>query len=124
MTNSITLSDIPRPAWIVLMILGFILFWPIGLAILGYLMWSGQMFCNRSATGKDWRSWKARAGAMSSTGNQAFDDYRDETLKRLEQEARDFREFVERLRFAKDKEEFDRFMSDRSRRPSEAAPAN
>ena len=30
-------------AWIVLMVLGFILFWPLGLAILAYLIWSGRM---------------------------------------------------------------------------------
>ena len=32
-----TLDDYGRPAWIVVMVLGFILFWPIGLAILAYL---------------------------------------------------------------------------------------
>ena len=28
------IDDLGKPAWIVLMVLGFILFWPIGLAIL------------------------------------------------------------------------------------------
>ena len=47
----------------------------------------------------------------SSSGNRAFDDYRAETLKRLEDEQREFKEFLERLRFAKDRAEFDQFMA-------------
>ncbi len=37
-----------------------------------------------------------------SSGNTAFDSYRDETLKRLEDEQKEFHAFVERLRRAKD----------------------
>ena len=51
----------------------------------------------------------------SSSGNRAFDDYRAETLKRLEDEQREFKEFLERLRFAKDRSEFDQFMADAPR---------
>ena len=53
----------------------------------------------------------------ASSGNKAFDDYRTETLKRLEDEQREFKEFLERLRFAKDRAEFDQFMSERRSRP-------
>jgi hypothetical protein len=52
-------------------------------------------------------------GAPPSSGNRAFDDYRTETLKRLEDEQREFRDFLDRLRFAKDKTEFDQFMAER-----------
>jgi hypothetical protein len=55
----------------------------------------------------------------SSSGNRAFDDYRSETLKRLEDEQREFKEFLERLRVAKDRAEFDQFMADRRQRPFE-----
>ncbi len=55
----------------------------------------------------------------ASSGNRAFDDYRSETLKRLEDEQREFKEFLERLRFAKDRGEFDQFMAERRQRPSE-----
>ena len=48
-----------------------------------------------------------------SSGNRAFDDYRAETLRRLEDEQREFLEFLERLRHAKDKAEFDQFMAER-----------
>ena len=42
-------------------------------------------------------------GLRPSSGNHAFDEYRSETLRRLEDEQREFRDFLERLRFAKDK---------------------
>ena len=57
-------------------------------------------------------------GAFASSGNDAFDEYREETLKRLEEEQREFREFLSRLRKAKDKQEFDQFMSERRSRPA------
>ena len=55
----------------------------------------------------------------TSSGNRAFDDYRAETLKRLEDEQREFKEFLERLRVAKDRAEFDEFMGARRQRPFE-----
>ena len=51
-----------------------------------------------------------------STGNSAFDDYRKETLNRLEEDQREFMEFLERLRRARDRAEFDQFMAERSSR--------
>ena len=51
-----------------------------------------------------------------SSGNRAFDEYRTDTLRRLEEEQREFREFLDRLRFAKDKTEFDQFMAERRNR--------
>lgn len=62
------------------------------------------------------KSW-SRAGfrAMTPTGNRAFDAYKADTLSRLEQEQRDFEAFLERLREAKDKSEFDQFMDERAR---------
>ena len=59
-----------------------------------------------------------------SSGNRAFDDYRAETLKRLEDEQHEFKEFLERLRFAKDRAEFDQFMTERRQRPFEQGPAS
>jgi hypothetical protein len=65
----------------------------------------------------------ARCGRWTharSSGNRAFDEYRSETLRRLEEEQREFREFLERLRMAKDKAEFDQFMTERRNRPAQA----
>jgi hypothetical protein len=56
--------------------------------------------------------------AGPSSGNRAFDEYRTETLKRLEDEQTEFKDFLDRLRHAKDKAEFDQFMSERRTRPS------
>ena len=137
---------------IVLMVLGFIWWWPLGLIILGFLIarrkygyWRQPMFAGNEPTyyrnpGMDrWERKIARLqekmehvrGRMegfrsrgdwfgpSSSGNRAFDDYRAETLKRLEDEQREFKEFLERLRFAKDRSEFDQFMAARRERPFE-----
>ncbi|MEO0911657.1 MAG: DUF2852 domain-containing protein [Pseudomonadota bacterium] len=98
-----------RGAWIAAMVLGFIFIWPIGLALLFYMIWSNRMSCS---------SFNRRRHAFrmhKSTGNTAFDSYRDETLKRLEEEQSAFHGFLERLRQAKDKAEFDQFMEDRKR---------
>ena len=53
-----------------------------------------------------------------TSGNRAFDEYRTDTLRRLEEEQREFRDFLDRLRFAKDKTEFDQFMAERRNRPA------
>ncbi|HEX4411110.1 MAG TPA: DUF2852 domain-containing protein [Xanthobacteraceae bacterium] len=58
-------------------------------------------------------------GSSRSSGNHAFDDYRKQTLSRLEDEQREFREFLERLRFAKDRQEFDQFMAERRNQPND-----
>jgi hypothetical protein len=123
-----TLDDWGRPAWIAVMVLGFILFWPLGLAILAYMIWSGRMGCGRHGDMARWqRHWadkwdRGMRGGFHSSGNRAFDEYREETLKRLEEEQREFREFLERLRKAKDKQEFDQFMAERRARPESDSP--
>ena len=113
-----TLDDYGKPAWITLMIVSFIVFWPLGLAILFYLIWSGRMGCRSS----DWKRraekrWHRAQATFRSTGNAAFDEYREETLRRLEEEADEFQEFLKRLRAARDKAEFDQFMAERKDAP-------
>jgi uncharacterized protein DUF2852 len=51
-------------------------------------------------------------------GSPAFDEYRAETLRRLEREQSEFQEFVEHLRLAKDRAGFDRFITERRTSPS------
>jgi hypothetical protein len=99
-----------RPAWIVAMILGFILFWPVGLAILAYMFWSNRMTCNSWGRRAHRNAYRAPA---APTGNAAFDAYRAETLKRLEEEREAFTAFLEQLRAAKDQAEFEQFMNGR-----------
>ena len=110
------LDDRGKPAWIAAMILGFIFFWPAGLALLGYLIWSKRMF-NRSSSCSSRRMDRMNhmhRGAWMSSGNSAFDAYKSETLRRLEDEQHAFEAFLQRLRDAKDKQEFDAFMQDRA----------
>ena len=115
------MDEFGRPAWIAATLLGFWLFWPVGLAILTYLAWTGRLrsMASRSAGPGQWFNLRADASRASS-GNQAFDDYRGETLRRLEEEKREFADYLERLRRARDKAEFDGFMADRRRRPGTA----
>ncbi len=112
-----TLDQWGKPGWIGAMVLGFILAWPVGLALLFYMIWSGRM-------GKGCNSrWKRNyRGAYAPSGNAAFDDYKLETLRRLEEEQEAFQGFLERLRKAKDQAEFDQFMADR-RKGGETQPA-
>jgi Protein of unknown function (DUF2852) len=151
------IDDLGKPAWIVLMVLGFIVYWPIGLAILAYIiwsgrmgMWSGPMGCGRHGGRGDVEEWRQRAidrvnrmaehwerrrarreerrqrwggppghsGGMGETGNRAFDEYRAEALRKLEEEAGEFRAFLERLRMARDRAEFDEYMKERRNRPA------
>ena len=53
------------------------------------------------------------SSARNSTGNTAFNDYRDATLKDLEGEADQFRSYLDGLRHARDKSEFDAFLDER-----------
>ena len=62
--------------------------------------------------GRDWFG-------PATSGNRAFDDYRSETLKRLEEEQSEFKDFLARLRFARDRSEFDQFMAARRAGPME-----
>lgn len=114
-------------AWITAMVLGFIFIWPVGLALLAYMIWGKQMFarsCN-SRRAHD-RTWGQRT---QPTGNHAFDSYKAEALRRLEDEQHAFEAFLQRLRSSKDKTEFDAFMDERARSASapgempDAAPA-
>jgi hypothetical protein len=118
------------------MVISFILFWPLGLVVLGYTIGSGRMACWTHDSGGRWQRrlermqqkmsrmqeaaerWGggSRSGYRGTTGNRAFDDYRTETLRRLEEEQREFIDFLDRLRHAKDKTEFDAFMAERGRR--------
>lgn len=112
------LDDMGKGAWIAAMVLSFILFWPLGLALLAYMIWSKKMICQSSRShGCSRSSYRA---ASRPSGNTAFDAYKQETLRRLEEEQQNFEAFLQRLREARDKAEFDQFMDERAR--AAAAP--
>jgi len=127
---------------IIAMVLGFIVFWPIGLAILGYKLWQrryGGPDLQTLANNK-WQDARAMMGSNSSwgcgaarratrfysaSGNAAFDEWRtaelarlDEERRKLDEAQREFTEYVDAIRRAKDREEFERFMAERRARPA------
>ena len=108
-----------RGAWIAAMVIGFIAFWPIGLALLAYMIWSKRMISGRNAM----TTCGARRAMRTArpTGNAAFDQYKADTLRRLQEEQDAFETFLRRLREAKDKAEFDQFMDDRAKRQGDDA---
>lgn len=113
------LDDLGTPIWIALLVLSFAVFWPVGLALLAFLLVSGRLGSGR---GRHWGCLGMRRRSprgvsshryYAATGNAAFDEYREQTLERLEEEQREFQEFLRKLRMAKDRTEFDRFMANR-----------
>jgi hypothetical protein len=128
-------SALIRPDWtpatIALMVLGFVVFWPLGLAMLAYIIFGDRLKTFKKdvndATDGFFSSMRKRGGASprgygfrSETGNVAFDDWRDAELSRLDEERRkldemreEFDSYVRELRKAKDQEDFDRFMRER-----------
>ena len=146
MTLTAKIDELGKPAWIAATVLGFVIWWPVGLATLAFVIWSGRMGCGYQG---HWQNRMERMQAKMdrlrermgqgpgmghgsgfgggwgfgpSSGNRAFDEYRSETLRRLEEEQREFRDFLGRLRMAKDKAEFDQFMADRRGRRQDPAP--
>ena len=131
------------PVELIAMVLGFMVLWPIGLAILGFKYWqrktggadlqtvvAGAYSNARSAMGgfqsqmqQPQRAWTPpnwARGFTPSTGNAAFDEWKSAELSRLEEERRkledahkEFADWMESVRKAKDREEFDRFMNER-----------
>ncbi|MGH6861790.1 MAG: DUF2852 domain-containing protein [Phyllobacterium sp.] len=142
MTNAALIRPGWTPATIALMIIGFMLFWPLGFAMLAYILWGDRLegfkrdvnhktdrFCGAFRRNK--RS--AHFGRDTfGTGNAAFDDWRDKELERLAEERRkldemraEFEDYANELRRAKDREEFERFMAERNavaRKPAGPAP--
>ena len=104
-----------RPLEIAAMVLGFMVFWPIGLAIVGFKVWqrqTGYQGSMATAARQGWSYAENRCGAFGfgrnarsegagfrgfrggfggfggGTGNSAFDDWRSAELARLEEEHR------------------------------------
>lgn len=131
MNQSALLRPDWTPATIGLMVLGFMVFWPLGLAMLAYIIFGERLRgfkrdANEAADGffsacrGRHRGFRGYRGRGFGSGNVAFDEWREAELSRLEEERRKLDEmreafdaYVHELRKAKDQEEFDRFMRDR-----------
>ena len=103
---------------IVAIVLGFIVWWPIGLALIAYTLWGPQ---------HDWltpENGKSPIDDLSGkwSGSSPFDDYRVTALKRLESQRRKledeeaaFNEFLDRLRNARNRQEFDQYLAEQQK---------
>lgn len=142
-----------RPRWrfleVAAIVVGFMLSWVVGLTLLLVKLWRNRQGYGTdmitAARGafeenvmKRWpemtRGWGCRPqrapaardwgfAAFRSSGNSAFDEWREGELARLEEERRkleaaerEFTDYIESLRRAKDRDEFERFMRDRNTR--------
>ena len=126
------MNNLIRPAWtpvtIAMMIFGFMLAWPLGLAVIAYIIWGDKLEAwkgdiNKVTDGAA-ATFKTKLGQMDAgrTGNVAFDEWREGEIARLEKErlalneARaEFDTHLRELRRAKDEEEFRSFMAERKR---------
>ncbi|HVJ52315.1 MAG TPA: DUF2852 domain-containing protein [Aliidongia sp.] len=119
--------------WAGAAILGLAWFWPLGLGLLALFAWSRKMGCWRYAHHGHHHDHGRRREEFAErfreafrfsrpSGNSAFDEYRSETLRRLEEDQQEFQSFLDRLRHAKDKAQFDQFMTERMKRPEGPAP--
>lgn len=73
----------------------------------------GKWIASRAGSVLQW-ALDTRQGSGLSSGNQSFDNQRNDALRKLEEEQREFRAFLERLRQACDQSEFDAFMAERT----------
>ena len=124
------MDELGKLAWLAIAMIAFWTAWPLGLAVLAFLAGSGRLrawqaevaglhgrwFNLSDGAPRSQGRWGAWAGFRArGSGNEAFDAYREDTLRRLEEEQREFRDYLERLRRARDKTEFDQFMAERRR---------
>jgi hypothetical protein len=120
------------PVEILATVLGFMVYWPIGVGLIAWKLmrqngstrhdWFGNLRSSFAGHGfgdagaafrADWSGF-----APGRTGNAAFDEWRKSEIERLEAERRkleeaqrEFAAFAEEARRARDREEFERFMS-------------
>ena len=113
-----------RPLEIVGLVFLFFYFWPLAMA---YLAWKLMGYPVPGELRQVWengfqslREARWSAPSFGGSGNLAFDEYRRGEIERLERERRrldeeaaEFRGFVEELKRAKDREEFDAYMARR-----------
>lgn len=121
-----------RPLEIAAIVIGFAIWWPVGLALLGLRIARRRGFKWDDAVGSARAAFSGSGGPSTrppqwrpfstSTGNAAFDDWRnaemaklDEERRKLDAAQREFADHLDNLRRARDREEFEGFMAARSK---------
>jgi biopolymer transport protein ExbB/TolQ len=111
--------------WSVIMLAAAAVFfaWPIVFLIVAALLWRGPlrlwqrtMSATSGASSAVPRSSSEPEAAEAGGRNSAFEEYREATLRRLDEEASRFSEFLDRMRGSRDKQEFDAYMAERRAR--------
>lgn len=118
MTSSQSRSGRWTPLSILAVVAGFILWWPLGLAALAYVLWAGPLDTLADEGAQKLREAFRAKNAPTGSGSAAFDAYKAETLRRLEAEQAEFAAHLNRLREARGREEFERFMAERKQQQS------
>src|SRR3546814_13817459 len=101
MTRNFTIRPGWSPITVVLMVVGFIVAWPLGLAALAYILWGDRMHTWFDAARYRWGTHRWGTQRSDASGNLAFDEYREREHKRLE---------VERRQLETMRDEFHAFM--------------
>ncbi len=124
----IELDELGEMAWVPLALLAAVMAWRSRSAMLAGLAGSGRLLAWRDSAASAPGSWVLvqvgsalqwmqgiwrNSGAPS--GNQSFDSYRDDALRKLKEEQREFRAFLAQLQQARDRSEFSAFMAERAR---------
>ena len=128
-----------RPAWtpatIALMVIGFMVFWPLGLAMLAYIIWGDRLDGFKRDVNRATDGIFAGCRAAPCPLGPRHCPHRQRRLRRLAREGTraprrrapqarrdaltEFDDYARELRRAKDQEEFDRFMAEPQPRPDD-----
>ena len=109
------LDEHGRGAWIAAIVLGFIAFWPIGLALLLWMLWRGK-------AGSRSGGCRSRSRKANAFNNAAFAAHHEETLRRLDEDARAFEDHLRAQAAERDRTEFEAFMARRNVQAGAPAP--
>ena len=116
------LDELGELAWVPVVLLAAVMAWRSRSALLAGLGGSGRLALRGAQAGLpgNWITGPVAAfrwalGIRQTSGNGSFDVYRDDALRRLEDEQREFRAFLARLHQARDRSEFDAYMAERAR---------
>ena len=123
------LATLMGVAWVAmwLVVALFWLAWPLTLLVVAAIAWRAQSRYWRrvdqaSTFATSSTPARARQTAPPPSENLAFEEYRAEMLRRLDEESAKFGDYLERLRKSKDKQDFDSFIAERRSRLSTDAP--
>lgn len=112
-----TCRALPWPVKGITIFAAFMIFPPLGLAALIYLVWASQGRRGRTHRGRriGLRSERcANRHGRSRTGNSAFDAHRADQFRKMKEDRLAFAEFADEQRLAEDRKAFDAFVSTRT----------